>query len=184
MRRIIPGKFTANGKPVKRFIRGGAQTCTSYEKKNGLKTEPKYILINIGTRDLQNTNEVNNEDFVDLCEILTKTWPNAKIFCLPIIRRKDIYDKVEHANSIIASECNKYAKISLIENFEPSDDMFHDLVHINNRKWLPAVVRHLKNAMNIYPHKSEHNSNVSYHRNSTGTKEDTEIRIVKFPVNQ
>jgi hypothetical protein len=106
-----------------------------------------------------------------ICEILTRTWPNAKIFFLPIIRRKDIsYDKVEHANSIIASECNKYAEISLIQNFEPSDDMFHDFVHINNRKGLPAVVRHLKNAMNMYPHKSEHNSNVSYHRNSTGHK--------------
>jgi hypothetical protein len=31
---------------------------------------------------------------------LTKTWPNAKIFFVPIIRRKDIsYDKVKHANS-------------------------------------------------------------------------------------
>lgn len=171
LRRIIPGKFTPNGKTVKRFIRGGAQTCTSYVKKNGLKTEPKNILINIGTRDLQNTNGVKNEDFVDLCETLTKTWPNAKIFFLPIIRRKDIsYDKVKHANSIIASECNKYSKISLIENFEPSDDMFHDLVHLNNRKGLPAVVRHLKNAMNMYPHKNEHNSNFNYHRNSTSHK--------------
>jgi hypothetical protein len=32
--RIIPEKFTANGKTVKRFIRGGAQLCKGKWFKN------------------------------------------------------------------------------------------------------------------------------------------------------
>lgn len=174
LRRIIPGKFTPNGKTVKRFIRGGIQTCANFVKNHGSKIVPKNILINIGTRDLRNPNGVEREVFLDLCETLTNMWPNTKIYFLPIIRRKDIpYDQVKQANSIIAYECRKFPNITLINNFEPTDDMFHDQAHLNNKKGLPAVVRHLKNALNMYPGNSANNSN---RRNSNSYQNSQSIR--------
>ena len=40
---------------------------------------------------------------------------------------------------------------TLINKFEPSDDMFFDNVHMNNKKGLPEIVKHLKTAMKMYP---------------------------------
>ena len=41
LRRIIPKKFTPNGKTIKRFIPGGALTCLSFIQKNGEQFNPK-----------------------------------------------------------------------------------------------------------------------------------------------
>ncbi|CAC5403247.1 unnamed protein product [Mytilus coruscus] len=53
LRRIQPNRFTPKQKTVKRYIRGGANTCTSFIEKNGTTINAKNILIHIGTRDLQ-----------------------------------------------------------------------------------------------------------------------------------
>jgi len=152
LRRIIPKKFSPNGKTIKRFIRGGANTCCSFIQKNGEQLNPKNVLIHIGTRDLQNHGEVNSEEFENLFTTAEQMWPSAKIFIMPIIRRKDMANEsIEAANEIIATECAKFETITLINKFEPSDDMFYDNVHLNNKKGLPEIVKHLKTAMKMYP---------------------------------
>ena len=45
LRRIIPKKFSPNGKTIKRFIRGGANTCSNFILKNGEHINPKNVLI-------------------------------------------------------------------------------------------------------------------------------------------
>ena len=110
------------------------------------------MLIHIGTRDLQTQGAVKNEDFNNLLSTTIKLWPDAKIFILPIIRRKDMANEtILTANDIIQSECDKHETITLINKFEPSDDMFFDSVHMNNKKGLPEIVKHLKTAMKMYP---------------------------------
>ncbi|VDH93990.1 Hypothetical predicted protein, partial [Mytilus galloprovincialis] len=62
LRRIQPNRFTPKQKTVKRYIRGGANTCTSFIEKNGTTINAKNILIHIGTRDLQSEG-VKEEEF-------------------------------------------------------------------------------------------------------------------------
>jgi hypothetical protein len=78
LRRPIPKKFSPNGKTIKRFIRGGANTCSNFILKNGEHIDPKNVLIHIGTRDLQNYGVVSHEEFNNLFEASEKIWPNAK----------------------------------------------------------------------------------------------------------
>ncbi|CAG2194614.1 unnamed protein product [Mytilus edulis] len=159
LRRIIPKKISPDGKTIKRYIRGGAETCSTFIEKNGKNIKPQHVLISIGTRDLQN-NAVKNKEFENLFHTTTQIWPNAKIFVLPIIRRKDMPDaRVHDANEILATECLKFQKITLIKKFEPTDEMFYDQVHLNSKQGLPEIVKHLKTAMNMYgnrPSRSNH----------------------------
>jgi outer membrane murein-binding lipoprotein Lpp len=78
LRRIIPKKFSPNGKTIKRFICGGANTCSNFILKNGEHIDPKNVLIHIGTRDLQNYGVMSDEEFNDLFEASEKIWSNAK----------------------------------------------------------------------------------------------------------
>lgn len=109
-------------KTIKRFIHGGANTCSNFILKNGKHINPKNVLIHIGTRDLQNHGVVSDEEFKNLFEASEKMWPNTTFFILPIIRRKD--EIIDAANEIIISECEKFEAITLIKKFEPSEDMF------------------------------------------------------------
>ncbi|CAG2236765.1 unnamed protein product [Mytilus edulis] len=77
LRRIQPNRFTPKQKTVKRYIRGGANTCTSFIEKNGTTINAKNILIHIGTRDLQSEG-VKEEEFGNLLEIASKTWSSMK----------------------------------------------------------------------------------------------------------
>jgi hypothetical protein len=113
LRRIIPKKFSPNGKTIKRFIRGGANTCSNFILKNGEHINPKNVLIHIATRDLQNHGVVSDEEFNNLFEASEKMWPKANIFILPIIRRKDMSNEIiDAANEIIFSECEKFQAIT------------------------------------------------------------------------
>lgn len=58
---------------------------------------------------------------------------------------------IDVANEIIISECEKFEAITLIKKFVPSEDMLFDNVHLNNKKGLPEIVKHLKTALNMYP---------------------------------
>ncbi|XP_071138479.1 uncharacterized protein [Mytilus edulis] len=160
LRRIQPKRFTPQGKTVVRYIRGGAKTCTSFVLKNGQRYEPKNILIHIGARDLQGEG-VREDEFSQLLDQCTKMWNNSNIYVLPIIYRKDFHDDiVNEANNIIELVCDLYPSIHKIERFEPSYDMFHDDVHLNYGKGLPAIVKHLKIALNIsYTNNTQHQRN-------------------------
>ncbi|CAC5404145.1 unnamed protein product [Mytilus coruscus] len=174
LRRIQPKRFTPQGKTVVRFIRGGAKTCTSFVKKNGQRFEPKNILIHIGTRDLQGEG-VKEDEFPQLFDQCTKTWNNSSIYVLPIISRKDIHDDiVNQANNTIELVCDLYPSIHKIEPFEPSYDMFHDDVYLNYGKGLPAIVKHLKIALNISIHKQHQTTTKS----KTGISRDVFVAVV------
>ncbi|VDI27714.1 Hypothetical predicted protein [Mytilus galloprovincialis] len=70
LRRIIPKKISPDGKTIKRYIRGGAETCSTFIEKNGKNIKPQHVLISIGTRDLQN-NAVKNKEFENLFHTTT-----------------------------------------------------------------------------------------------------------------
>ncbi|CAC5425243.1 unnamed protein product [Mytilus coruscus] len=147
--RIQPKNFLPHKvKTVVRFIREG-KNMYKLCSKNGQRFDPKNILIHIGTRDLQGEG-VHEDEFSQLLDQCTKTWNNSSIYVLPIISRKDIHDDiVNEANNTIELVCDLYPSIHKIEQFEPSYDMFHDDVHLNYGKGLPAIVNHLKIALNI-----------------------------------
>jgi hypothetical protein len=42
-----------------------------------------------------------------------------------------------------------YPGVIKIERFQPTNDMFHDDVHLNYRNGLPVIVKHLKIALNM-----------------------------------
>ena len=152
LRRSIPKNCSPNGKTIKRFIHGGANICSNFILKNGEHINPKNVLIHIGTRDLQSHGVVSDEEFKNLFEASENMWPNAKNCILPIIRRKDMSNKImDAANEIIISECVKFEAITLTKKFVPSEDMFFDNVHPNNKRGLPEIVKHLKTALNMYP---------------------------------
>ena len=151
LRRIMPRKFTPKGVTVKRFIRGGALTCEGFIENHGPNFLPQNVLIHIGTRDLQNKHGVKNDEYQNLYVKATETWPQAKIYVMPIIRRKDItIEEIDKANSVIAQECENFESITLLDKFSPTNDMFYDQVHLNNQKGLPAMVKHLKHGMKMY----------------------------------
>lgn len=140
LRRIQPKRFTPQGKTIVRFIRGGAKTCTNFVEKNGQRYNAKNILINIGTRDLQGEG-VKEDEFSHLLDSCTKTWENSIIYLLPIIPRLDIDNYiVNRANNSINLVCDLYPGVIKIERFQPTNDMFHDDVHLNYRNGLPAIV--------------------------------------------
>lgn len=149
-------------------------TCEGFIENNGMKMNPKNVFIHVGARDLQNTHGVQAEDFNKLFEIASKTWPEANIFSLPIIRRKDMSnEKIRTANTIIAKECAKFGNIILLDKFEPKNDMFYDQVHLNSQKGLPAIVKYLKTVMNLYPaNESKDYTNFHEHRSYRGPRRD------------
>ena len=150
LRRIQPKRFTPTGKTIVRFIRGGASTCTSFINKNGDKYIPKQVLLHIGARDMQTPQGIQENDFLEMIETCISVLKDAKINVLPILYRKDFdHSTVDDANEIIAKVCRKYPQVTLIEKFHSTEDMFHDDVHLNFRKGLPAIVRHLKAALKI-----------------------------------
>lgn len=149
LKRIQPKRFTPEGKTIIRFIRGGAKVCSNFVEKYYHKFNPKSVLIHVGTRDLHNNN-VKSEEFSDLLKLCTTVWTHSKIYLLPIIYRKDINaSKVDQANAAIYAACRQYSKVTVADPFQPTEDMYHDDVHLNFRKGLPAIVKHLKFALNI-----------------------------------
>ncbi|CAG2241549.1 unnamed protein product [Mytilus edulis] len=179
LRRIQPNRFTPKQKTVKRYIRGGANTCTSFIEKNGTTINAKNILIHIGTRDLQSEG-VKEEEFGNLLEIASKTWNSSKIFILPIVKRKDIPNEdVNEANKILQSACNFFPHVCLIDPFEPSEDMFYDDVHLNNNRGLPNMVKHLKMAMNIYRPTENHGFRPTQRHTSSTSRHVNNRREVK-----
>ncbi|VDI50281.1 Hypothetical predicted protein [Mytilus galloprovincialis] len=150
IRRIQTERFTPGARCVKRFIRGGASTCTNFIEKKGTEFNTKNVLLHIGTRDLQN-NGIKDDEFVKLLDMCTKTWIHAKVYVSLITSRRDFSDKmVTEANQIIGSVCTNYSNVTVIEQFRPSDNMFHDQVHLNNLG-LSVIIKHLKAAMNLSP---------------------------------
>jgi hypothetical protein len=47
-------------------------------------------------------------------------------------------------SSSINLVCDLYPGVIKIERFQPTNDMFHDDVHLNYRNGLPVIVKHLK----------------------------------------
>lgn len=56
---------------------------------------------------------------------------------------------MDQANAAIYAACRQYPKVTVADPFQPTEDMYHDDVHLNFRKGLPAIVKHLKFALNI-----------------------------------
>lgn len=99
---------------------------------------------------------------------------------MPIIRRKDISNEIiDAANEIIISECAKFEAITLIKKFVPSEDMLFDNVHLNNKKGLPEIVKHLKTALNMYPgNRYQHQKpNHRFHENHNSFRTQTSKQI-------
>jgi hypothetical protein len=66
-------------------------------------------------------------------EVCSQTWKDANIYMSLIMRRRDkSYDIILDANKQIRQILEKFPNIRIIEQFEPSDRMFHDDVHLNN----------------------------------------------------
>jgi hypothetical protein len=147
LRRIVPKRFTPRGVTTKRFIRGGASTCTNFIEKYGSQFHPKNVIVHVGTRDLQNDG-VSEADFVNLINACRERWSDSITYISLITGRKDLsHDCVSQANQTIRLACEKAraqgARLSIIDQFRPRDDMFHDDIHLNNRG-LAAMVKHLK----------------------------------------
>ena len=127
-------------------------TCEGFKENHGHNISPKNVLIHIGTRDSQKSHGVINKQYGNLYAKAIETWPQAKIYIMPIIKRKDVNtEAIDQANLALAEECTKFENITLLNKFNPQDDTFHDKVHLNNKKGLPAIVKHLKFSMKMYP---------------------------------
>jgi hypothetical protein len=154
LRRILPKRFTPRGSTIKRFIRGGAVTCCNFVQKYGLQFLPKNVIIHVGTRDVQGENIGFKEtDYIDLIKVCRESWRDTNLYISLITERKDIQtDYVLQANQIIRSACEKTQDlgihVSIIEQFKPGEDMFHDDVHLNN-KGVATIVKHIKGAVGL-----------------------------------
>jgi FtsZ-binding cell division protein ZapB len=147
LRRIIPQRFTPKANTIKRFIRGGATTCTDFIKKYGTAFNPKNVILHVGTRDLQK-NVMDSTEFTTLVETCNSTWSNAVIYISPIMTRRDMPDEcVNEANQQIKS-ATEQCGVKIIDQFMPTESMFHDDVHLNNAG-LASMVRHLKTALGL-----------------------------------
>jgi hypothetical protein len=180
LRKIQPKRFTPDKKTVIRYVRGGAKLCSSFVENHSHKFNPKSVLILIGTRDLTNNN-VKKEDYVHLLELCTTLWKHSKVSLLPILYSKDIENPmVDHANAEIYAASRLFSSVSMIDPFHPSDDMYHDSVHLNFRKGLPAVVKHLTSALHIT--RERENKQHQFTQNSVGTtaKYNTPNRPMKI----
>ena len=147
LKRIVPKRFTPRGVTTKRFIRGGASICSNFIEKHGSQFHPKNVIVHVGTRDLQNDG-VNETDFVNLIKVCRERWSDSITYISLITGRKDLsHECVSQANQTIRLACEKAraqgAHVSIIDQFIPREDMFHDDIHLNNRG-LAAMVKHLK----------------------------------------
>lgn len=148
LKRIRTQQFSEGEFTLLRYIKGGAETCAEFITAKGRLFDPKHVIIHIGSRDLQNKG-VNLKDFCNLFKVATETWPNAHINVLPLMRRKDInFNKIRNANSTIANAASRFTNISVMECFHPTDDMFYDVVHMNNHTGLPALTEHVRKCVN------------------------------------
>lgn len=126
------------------------------------------MLLHIGTRDLQQDG-VKESEFVELLDTCIKVWKNTKVFVSLITERKDkSVQSIDEANRVIMSVCSNYSHVTVIDKFKPTDEMFYDQVHLNNKFGLPAMIRHLKSAMNLPVYnpseKQRHSQNRAYNR--------------------
>ena len=157
LKRIQARRFSPSEKTITKYVRGGANTCTAFVKKIGPKFTPKRVLVHVGARDIQSSGVKENE-FSDLFETVTKMWPDAEIFVMHVLNRKDVDDEtINEANDKISRAASKFDSVSLLNSFYPSDDMFFDHVHLNFSKGLPAIVRYIKEAMGIKKYNSDQN---------------------------
>lgn len=148
LRRVQPKRFTPDAITIKRFIRGGATTCANFIDKYGKNFDAKNVILHIGTRDLQKEG-VKVHEFEELFQQCITTMKETNIYMSLITKRMDQLDEnVDEANRIIRSVCEKFPNISIIDEFRPSANMFHDKVHLNN-SGIPAIVKHLKLALGI-----------------------------------
>jgi hypothetical protein len=149
LRKISTKKFSPNNVTIKRYIRGGAETCCDFIKKNGCKFKPKRVIIHIGTRDVQK-NGIRLEHFTNLFSEATKIWPNAKIHVLPLMNRKDVHSsRIAEANEIIVKAVSGFSQVEALHSFHPKEDMFWDNVHLNTYSGIPALVNHLQRVLEI-----------------------------------
>lgn len=149
LQRINTTRFSSNELTLKRYIRGGAKTCLEYMETTGHKIpSPKRVLLHIGARDLHE-NGVKEQEYKELFNCITKSWPDSDIYVLPILKRKDVPNsEIELANRRIL-EASKGYNLTVLRSFNPSEDMYFDNAHLNTHKGIPAIVRFLKSAMNI-----------------------------------
>ena len=155
LQKILPNRFSPREKTFKRYIRGGAVTCTDFVKKNCDKINPKKIILHIGARDLQQDG-LKREEFLTLFTELSTIWPDATTHVLPLMRRKDMDIKhITEANSIIINAASSFSNVKIMHCFHPTDNMYFDNVHLNTRNGVPALVRHLKVELNILPSQND-----------------------------
>ena len=117
---------------------------------------------------------VKTTEFTSLLDTCTKTLGNAKIYVSLMTRRRDIPDQeISTANQLIKSACENFPNVKVIEQFNASDNMFYDEVHLNNNIGLPAIVKHLKVALHLsQPYQPRHNArrnNFHQHQSSNVT---------------
>ena len=149
LKRIRPSQFSSSETTQKRYIRGGAKTCTQFINNNGENFRPKRVLIHIGTRDIRNDG-VNKNEFKLMFESVLKSWPSSDVYILPLLYRKDTENFViDEANDRIISVAHDYPTLNILKGFILTDDMFYDYVHLNDSRGIPAIINFLKRQMNI-----------------------------------
>ncbi|KAK3103342.1 hypothetical protein FSP39_018612 [Pinctada imbricata] len=140
-----PSALDKENRTIKQFIGGGASTCRDFVSNFGQNFEPKKVLINIGTRDVQTPSKgVKEKEFEDLFATVVKTWPHSVIYFLPLINRKDIDNATIHASNKAILRSDRTGKINFTKPFLADENMFYDKVHLNDKIGLPALVKHLK----------------------------------------
>ena len=81
LQRIVPKRFSPKEKNIKRYIRGGAETCASFIQKSGNKYSPLRVLIHIGSRDIQKDG-VNCAQFIKIIFTSSKYLAKFSHICV------------------------------------------------------------------------------------------------------
>jgi hypothetical protein len=105
-------------------------------------------------------------DYIDLIKVCRESWRNTNLYISLITERKDIQtDYVLQANQIIRSACeitqDLGIHVSIIEQFKPGEDMFHDDVHLNN-KGVATIVKHIKGAVGLSSSRAAKHANTKH----------------------
>ena len=73
LRRVDTRRFSPREKTILRYVRGWANTCSSFIQNNASKYDPKRIFVHMGARDLYDGDI--GERFTYLFRNLSAAWP-------------------------------------------------------------------------------------------------------------
>ena len=95
------------------------------------------------------------ESFKQLFRKLSVAWPKSEIYVLPILNKKDIdSNTVTNFNNVELAIGVAFPHIHILESFEMKDFMYHDGVHLSDKRGLPPLVKHIKSEMKITNYKT------------------------------